>query len=124
VDNGVVSKWFEPVPSSVLDARRLMRGLPPEVPPNTKEDVRVVVSELASNAVVHAHTRFLVCVRLEPTVRVEVTDSSAAMPMLRRPDRTHAGGRGLVIVNAFAQHWGADTVDGGKIVWADLGPLP
>jgi len=120
----MLSRWFEPVPTSVPAARHLMQELSPWLSPDTMQDAQVIVSELASNAVVHAHTPFEVCVRLQPTFRLDVCDSSPAMPKLREPRSDECGGRGLLIVDACAQRWGADLVDGGKIVWADLGALP
>ena len=55
-------------------------------------------------------------------LRVEVTDSSPALPQLGHfsPDQT--GGRGLQIVQQLAVKWGARALPRrvGKTVWFDL----
>jgi anti-sigma regulatory factor (Ser/Thr protein kinase) len=124
VDDHELSEWFEPVPTSVLAARQLVGVLRKELPPGTMDDVRLVVSELAANAVMHAQTRYHVRLRVGPTVRVEVTDASPTLPVVQSSSDSGRGGRGLAIVNALAQQWGVDPLPDGKIVWADLGPTP
>jgi anti-sigma regulatory factor (Ser/Thr protein kinase) len=84
------------------------------------EDACTLVTELAANAVVHAHSGFTVsiCERADGTVRVAVLDSSTVPPRLRQPERT--SGRGLVLVAALARRWGHEIAAEGKTVWADL----
>ena len=87
------------------------------------ETVALVTSELASNAVQHARTPFVVRVdRIGGNVRVSVFDRSERLPAVRRgQDLADAvSGRGLVIVEKLAQAWGVDVEDGGKWVWAVL----
>jgi anti-sigma regulatory factor (Ser/Thr protein kinase) len=86
------------------------------------DDVRLVASELATNAVVHAQTVFTVILEGHPdSVLLTVRDGSHTVPALPRtlshePDIT---GRGLVIVNMMSQAWGvAGEEDSGKSVWA------
>jgi hypothetical protein len=86
-------------------------------------DVRLVTSELATNAVQHARTGFSVVVRvLEHAVVVEVTDGSSELPVWARALSCHGGGRGLRLVDALSTRWGADRLPMGKTVWAVLGP--
>lgn len=84
------------------------------------EDLRLVTSELITNAIkfstggvglaVAAHRK-----RLE----VAVTDDSAAEVRLAAPERHDLGGRGMVLVAALTRTWGQDLqVAGGKTVWA------
>jgi anti-sigma regulatory factor (Ser/Thr protein kinase) len=82
----------------------------------------VVVSELATNAVLHAHSTFVLSLRRESsTIRLAVRDFNAAvMPEPRLPDDVRPHGRGLFLVGAFAERWGTDRHPGGKTVWADL----
>ena len=84
------------------------------------EDVRLVVSELATNALGHAHTSFLV--RLEQTdqlVLLTVQDGSSAVPRQSRPDVMNSAGRGLQIVGLLSRDWGVTSGPGcGKAIWA------
>ena len=87
------------------------------------DDVRLVASELVSNAVVHARSpvrvsvdELLFCVRL--TVFDECGDA-LVIPLPRRPDGEGEGGRGLRVVDACSSDWGSDVaLSGGKSVWA------
>jgi len=88
------------------------------------DDAAVVLSELATNAVIHARTDFTV--RLSPSgkqaLRLSVTDGSTQMPR-RVTSRDATSGRGLQLIDALSAEWGA-TVNGveGKTVWAVLSP--
>ena len=92
------------------------------------DDVRLVVSELAANAVVHARTAFTV--RLEGGLRsvlLTVQDGSPTpLPAWRAPPQELAmTGRGLVIVNAVSQSWGVTGWEGdSKSVWASFEVRP
>lgn len=91
------------------------------------EDLSLVVSELATNAVVHAVTPFAVqLVGNDRSVRLTVSDASSGEVARRRSATLlDPGGRGLVIVGRLSQEWGVTAaVGGGKSVWAsfDLDP--
>ncbi len=63
---------------------------------------------------------FRVFLRYDGTVlRVEVHDSGPGMP--RIADRADEGGRGLLLVAAFADRWGVDGRNPGKAVWCEFG---
>jgi anti-sigma regulatory factor (Ser/Thr protein kinase) len=89
-------------------------------------DIRLVVSELATNALAHgsdAEHGFLV--RLEAQtdgVRLEVHDSRdprQPLPEPAEPDPAAETGRGLVIAAALAARWGVTPRQPrGKIVWS------
>jgi anti-sigma regulatory factor (Ser/Thr protein kinase) len=86
------------------------------------EDAILVVGELASNALRHAATRFLLSIEhWDDIVGLRVSDAGPGVPLAKGPDAEGAGGRGLVIVETIAGAWGfhADTL-GGKTVWADI----
>jgi anti-sigma regulatory factor (Ser/Thr protein kinase) len=73
------------------------------------DDVRMVASELAANAVVHARTAFTVT--LEGRVRsvlLTVRDGSPTCPesSVAAPSGSATSGRGLLIVNGFSESWG------------------
>ncbi|MEY2461637.1 MAG: hypothetical protein QOG30_3467 [Acidimicrobiaceae bacterium] len=81
----------------------------------------LLVSELASNAVLHAETPFEVTVSIdEARVRVAVSDSNPTMPALRTYVRESITGRGLHMVAASAARWGFDAQPDGKVVWFEL----
>jgi anti-sigma regulatory factor (Ser/Thr protein kinase) len=83
------------------------------------EPVRLVVSELATNALVHGRTPFVVTLsREDDTVRVTVSDDSAWITAHASGPVLSVGGRGLGIVNVISRDWGIITSVGSKTVWA------
>jgi anti-sigma regulatory factor (Ser/Thr protein kinase) len=85
-------------------------------------DAAMVVTELATNAVMHARTGFTVTVsRAAEAIRVSVRDSRPApgpdLAALLAP----AAGHGLGLVAAVARQWAAEPLPDGKRVWADIG---
>jgi anti-sigma regulatory factor (Ser/Thr protein kinase) len=109
-----------PEPSSAGAARRFVvasLGVGDEV-----ADLAVLlVSELASNAVLHAQTPFEVAVHVdEQRLRVEVSDGNPTMPSLKAYFRESITGRGLHMVAASADRWGFDAQPDGKVVWFEL----
>lgn len=86
------------------------------------DDMRLVVSELASNAVKHAGTTFTVNLRGDGLrVLLTVHDSSPGMALEQPPGATSTGGRGLAIVDRLSHDWGVDHADGTvKSVWASF----
>jgi anti-sigma regulatory factor (Ser/Thr protein kinase) len=87
------------------------------------DDARLLVSELATNAVAHARTSFRVTLtRYDGHVRITVADGSPMPATSPWPSAAHGrGGRGLMIVDHLSDDWGVTTmVGGGKGVWATL----
>jgi anti-sigma regulatory factor (Ser/Thr protein kinase) len=85
------------------------------------DDVTLLVSELASNAVRHAQAPFTVSVGCDgEIVRVEVADDSPQMPVPRVPTFDAVTGRGLMIVEALATSWGVEPSGSGKTVWFEI----
>jgi anti-sigma regulatory factor (Ser/Thr protein kinase) len=88
------------------------------------DDGAMVVSELASNAVLHGGSDVTVALsRRGSRVRMVVGDSSQSEPVLRQPGPAVLGGRGLHVVSAVAHRWGYDVDADGKLVWAELGAV-
>ncbi|HVV77385.1 MAG TPA: ATP-binding protein [Mycobacteriales bacterium] len=78
-----------------------------------------IVSELASNAVIHAGTEFTVRLTLESGLpRVEVWDGSARRAQPRDYGLDATTGRGLRLVEMLSRDWGVSARKGGKAVWA------
>ena len=81
----------------------------------------VCISELAANAALHARTAFTVRVALDAgAVRLEISDGSARLPVARDYGTAATTGRGLRLLDEYAESWGVDLVDGGKTVWVVL----
>lgn len=86
------------------------------------EDVALVTSELATNAVLHADSSFVVRVVVsESVIRVEVRDGDPTAPVRRPVPHDGPDGRGISIVAAVAERWGVEPDGGGKWVWAEVG---
>ncbi len=85
-------------------------------------NARLVVSELATNAVVHAHTPFVVhLIGNESRLQLVVTDGAPFLPNPTLvPPVWETRGRGLYIVDSYTDDWGVISVDGGKKVWASF----
>jgi anti-sigma regulatory factor (Ser/Thr protein kinase) len=111
-------RTFEPTLTAVRSARQFVGD---GVPAPLLDDATLAVSELASNAVLHARTRFTVRVLTSPAaVRIEVSDESSEMPVVQEPSVDSIGGRGLVVVETLADTWGTESSVRGKTVWFEL----
>jgi anti-sigma regulatory factor (Ser/Thr protein kinase) len=85
------------------------------------DDARLVLSELTSNAVVHARSPFSVAIRPEGSrVRISVHDTSPVRPTLRDNGIAGTSGRGMRLVAALSDDWGVDVTADGKTVWATV----
>jgi anti-sigma regulatory factor (Ser/Thr protein kinase) len=98
------------------------------------EDMEVVVSELATNALRHGlgtgpHIHHQICtepirmsvIRRDSLVTCVFADPSSTAPILRRPSPLQPGGMGLHIVESMSLRWGWNRLlPHGKIVWAVL----
>jgi anti-sigma regulatory factor (Ser/Thr protein kinase) len=85
-----------------------------------KERAVLVVSELATNAIVHGGgVLYLEIFRSNGRLRVEVADASPKLPGRVKVNVT--SGRGLRMVDVLADAWGSEPRPWGKVVWAELG---
>jgi len=81
-----------------------------------------VLTELATNAALHARSEFTVHVLLrDGHLVIEVTDSSPARPQQRHYGTTATTGRGIALVEALSQEWGVEASPTGKTVWCRVG---
>jgi anti-sigma regulatory factor (Ser/Thr protein kinase) len=109
---------FPNAPGGVRDARAFVADTLRGVDPNVLEAAVLMVSELATNAVVHTSSPFDVGIdQSDHEVRISVTDRGGGTPRLRASGAGDTGGRGLGIVAAFAVEWGVDHGPHSKTVW-------
>ncbi|MGW0912471.1 ATP-binding protein [Streptomyces sp. NPDC002784] len=89
------------------------------------EDVLLVVSELVTNACLHAEGPEQLRISCDnKVIRLEVSDGGAGQPAPRTPHRaSRPGGHGMFIVQRLCLDWGIVRAPGatGKTVWAELG---
>jgi anti-sigma regulatory factor (Ser/Thr protein kinase) len=117
---------LSPEPESVAEARSFLTDALRRwsVPEETESVARLALSELVTNAIVHASTDMVVRVRPDDDgIWVGVSDQDRSMPVLREPAPDGVGGRGLAIVAAVARRWGVDRRFSrrGKTVWFTVG---
>lgn len=85
------------------------------------DDAALMVSELVTNAFLHAHTDCLITAELgDHVMRVEVTDEDEMTVRPVVPADGSERGRGLHIVAALATAWGVHYQPAGKTVWFSL----
>jgi anti-sigma regulatory factor (Ser/Thr protein kinase) len=91
-------------------------------------DVRLLVSELVTNAVRHAglatEDRIRLLVQLSDRVlRVEVHDPGTGFELRAPvPDPARASGWGLYLVEELSDRWGMDGLGPGTRIWFELDP--
>jgi anti-sigma regulatory factor (Ser/Thr protein kinase) len=104
---------------SVGAARRFATEVLSGIDPDQLDSVELMVSELATNSIRHAHAEFeLMVANVDGEIRVEVTDRAGGEPRMRRAGPDDPTGRGLQIVNLLSDAWGVEhRADTGKTVW-------
>jgi PAS domain S-box-containing protein len=115
---------LDPVPESARQARALVgEALEEAGLLDFADSATLLVSELVTNAIVHARTPIEVAVvATEASVYVGVSDGSGQLPARRDYGTQATTGRGLALVDVVAARHGTETHDdGGKTVWFELG---
>jgi PAS domain S-box-containing protein len=113
-------RTFPPEPSSAREARQLLHGLLARTDRLRWADAaELALSELATNAVLHAHTSFEVSVRVgEDGLCVQVRDDSCLLPEQRSYEQVATTGRGLALVSLLTDQCGVHSLgEQGKVVW-------
>jgi DNA-binding NarL/FixJ family response regulator len=118
----VASLTVTPDPASPRAARRFVDEVLQDLGyDDVLDTVQLLVTEVATNAVVHARTGAEVVVVLLPdAVRVEVVDVDDSFPVRRRPGPDQPGGRGFELVERLSRAWGIDMLDVGKRTWFEV----
>jgi anti-sigma regulatory factor (Ser/Thr protein kinase) len=111
-------------PEAAAEARHTLDGLGDDLSGRMR-DVRLLVSELVTNAVRHANLAdgdviVLVIDLADDALRVEVRDPGGGfVPSAPSPDPTRPSGWGLYLVAELADRWGVDS-DENTLVWFEL----
>lgn len=108
-----------PEPASPGRARTFVRALLAEwgVADEGADDAEFLVSELVTNAIIHARTGVTVDVSLEDGIlHVGVSDRSTRTVHLRRPSIEAVTGRGVYFLDQLARDWQVLSTAEGKTV--------
>jgi len=118
----VLSVELPPDPASATRARELAREkLAAICTPDALDTVALLVTELVTNAVLHAHTPLrLVIEATRDHVRVRVEDESGGYPERRSYPSDAVTGRGLALVEVLSSSWGVEPTASGKVVWCEI----
>jgi anti-sigma regulatory factor (Ser/Thr protein kinase) len=122
---GHLSAEYDPCPSAVREARaevrRQLEGWGLAERGDVAEVTELLVSELATNALLHAASRFrLTLSAAHGVLRCEVADAGRRVPQVVDAGSAESG-RGMFLVDALAQRWGCHQDGAGKTVWFELG---
>jgi anti-sigma regulatory factor (Ser/Thr protein kinase) len=111
-----------PTTDSVSRARRHVREQVQDADLDS-DTAELLVSEVVTNAVLHARTAVMVRVEVRlDGVRVEVSDGSPREPRVSPYSSDAATGRGLRLLERLARSWGVRSDRRGKTVWFEVGP--
>jgi len=108
---------------AVRDARQYVQaGLVDSFPGDRLDDLVLIVSEVVTNAVLHGAPPGTLGIFLsDALVRIEVSDSSSAAPVLGTFHHESQRGRGMALLDSLSDRWGAVVGPGeGKIVWFEV----
>jgi len=116
-----IVRVLDAAPTAPAEARLSLGALRRAIPSRQLEDLRLVVSELVTNAVLHAGLRvgdpITMTVRVtEGRIRVEVVDGGCGFP---QAPAAPAAGLGLPIVDRLSDRWGTERTSETK-VWAEF----
>lgn len=110
---------LSPEPASPGKARTFVRDLMVEwgLEGEVVEDAELLVSELVTNAIIHARTGATVEVsRYDGAVEFAVSDESVRPVQLRRPSVEAVTGRGIYFLDRLAPDWEVEPTSNGKRV--------
>jgi anti-sigma regulatory factor (Ser/Thr protein kinase) len=118
------SASFPGTPAGARAARHFVRDALSASDHQVRDTILLLTSELATNAVLHAGSKFEVAIEsLENgSVRVAVTDDDPKVPQPGAAPPDGLTGRGLDVVDALASAWGVDSHRHRKVVWFEVRP--
>jgi anti-sigma regulatory factor (Ser/Thr protein kinase) len=117
---GTLDLTLPPDPGSVAEARaKVCDALEPHLADGASETLKLLVSELMTNAIKHGDGEQPVELHAywNSEVRVEISDHGDGFaPAPRAGELDEPGGFGLYLVGQLADRWGVET-DEGTTVW-------
>lgn len=110
---------------SAREARQVVRAVLADarVSTDATETALLLVSELVTNAVLHADGRPVLDVAVAPErLRISVSDTGHGMPEVQTDNPLLSDhGRGMLLVDSLSSRWGSEpTGPRGKRVWFEL----
>ena len=99
----------------------MVEDLRPTMSPAIYQDLKLIVSELVTNSVIHGPAgKVTLQLEIDPPdhVRGEVTDDGHGTPAIRARDENRPGGMGLRILDSLSVDWGVH--EGSTHVWFQL----
>lgn len=112
---------FPPEPVSAPAARRFVDEIGRVDDSEVRHRLASAVSEVVTNAILHARTTFSVEVIVgDDRIRVNVRDESPDMPVKERHQSLRPTGRGLLILDEMADRWGFAPESTGKVIWFEI----
>jgi anti-sigma regulatory factor (Ser/Thr protein kinase) len=118
----IIQVLLPPDTDSPRRARRFVEdALCDGAPADVVELAVLLVSEVVTNAILHARSSVRVAITWDnQRLRVEVADKSAARPVARQFAPDSGTGRGLRLIEELSDAWGTQLVVDGKVVWFEL----
>ncbi|MCY0951781.1 SpoIIE family protein phosphatase [Streptomyces sp. H27-S2] len=112
-------------PEGLSEARHALRqALRDWGMPEIADDVELAAGELLVNALLHTDGGAVLTMEVLPEpvrrIRLWVKDRSSVWPRRRTPGEAATTGRGLLLVDALATHWGVESRGDGKAVWCEF----
>lgn len=113
-------------PEALTHARHMIRAAVRAWGAHVRADeVELVADELMTNALMHTEGAAILTLRVvlagsARRLRVEVEDTSSALPRRREAGEAGVSGRGLLLVDLLADVWGVEARGGGKCVWCEF----
>ncbi|MFI9803050.1 SpoIIE family protein phosphatase [Streptomyces sp. NPDC052301] len=113
-------------PEALTHARHLFRAAVRAWGAGDRADeIELATDELITNALMHTEGSAIVTLRAlddggDRRLRIEVEDSSSALPRRRDAGENGVSGRGLLLVERLSDAWGVEARGGGKAVWCEF----
>jgi PAS domain S-box-containing protein len=112
-------------PEALTEARRMIRAAVRAWGVGERSyEVELVADELITNVLLHTDGSAIFTLRVlaghDRRLRVEVEDSSSALPCRREAGESGVSGRGLLLVDRLTDVWGVEARGGGKAVWCEF----
>lgn len=117
--------FLMPVPAAARLARAWVEAMLEDWPADERRNAALVVSELVTNAVLHARTPIVLRGETEAArARFEVHDQQRRPPVMKPYALDSITGRGMGLVDALADDWGVVPSATGKTVWCVVSAVP